>query len=104
MPLRYHDCSYRFSGHRAAVEAMEFDSNGTRLLTSGRDTDVIVWDIVNECGLFRLRGHKGPVTTVMWLEERNMVVSASKDSFVKFWDLDTQHCVSTVVGHRNEVL
>ncbi|XP_056016020.1 WD repeat-containing protein 3-like isoform X2 [Ostrea edulis] len=67
------------------------------------DTDVIVWDIVNESGLFRLKGHKGQITQVVFLKERNVIVSSSKDTFIKFWDLDTQHCFKTLVGHRSEV-
>ena len=32
------------------------------MLASGsRDTDIVVWDVANERGLFRLRGHLGVV-------------------------------------------
>ena len=63
----------------------------------------MVWDVVNESGMFRLRGHKGVVTQCRFLRDRNVLVSSSKDTFVKFWDLDIQHCFKTMVGHRGEV-
>lgn len=31
---------------------------GTVLASGGRDTDVILWDLITESGLYRLRGHK----------------------------------------------
>ena len=27
-----------------------------RLASGSRDTNIIVWDVVNECGLYRLKG------------------------------------------------
>ena len=35
---------------------MVFDSEGHRLASGSRDTNIIVWDVVNECGLYRLKG------------------------------------------------
>jgi len=31
------------------------------------------------------------------------VLSSSKDTLIKLWDLSTQHCMETLVAHRNEV-
>ncbi|XP_022656583.1 WD repeat-containing protein 3-like isoform X2 [Varroa destructor] len=89
-------------GHRAGVTCMTLDPSGSKLVTGAKDGVIIVWDIVNESGLYRLRGHKGPITQVSFLSE-SVLVSSSKDSFIKFWDLDTQHCFYTLVGHRGEV-
>ena len=45
------------SGHRGAVTALAFGGGGggaALLLASGaRDTDVVVWDVASQCGLFR---------------------------------------------------
>merc|ERR1711972_773343 len=32
-----------------------------------------------------------------------MLLSSSRDTSLKLWELETQHCVQTVVGHKNEV-
>jgi WD40 repeat protein len=42
-----------FNGHRKAVTALAFDRDGTRLASGAMDTEIIVWDIVGEAGLFR---------------------------------------------------
>lgn len=93
-----------FSGHKSSVSSLNFDNLGHRLASGSRDTVVIVWDVVNECGLYRLNGHKGPVTSVAFMPTKNNVlVSSSKDTLVKFWDLDVQHCFKTLTGHLTEV-
>ena len=37
-------------------------------MSGSRDTNIVVWDIVSECGLYRLHGHKvkrGTIGTVI---------------------------------------
>lgn len=92
-----------FNGHKTAVSAMHYDSLGARLVTGSRvskeeflffakvcfkacvkhvlplsppqDTDVIVWDIINECGLYRLKGHKDVITEALFLKDKNILVT-----------------------------
>lgn len=42
-----------FNGHRKAVTALAFDTQGVRLASGSQDTDLIVWDLVAEVGLYR---------------------------------------------------
>lgn len=42
-----------FNGHKKSVTALAFDEQGTRLASGSQDTDLIVWDVVAEAGLFR---------------------------------------------------
>lgn len=42
-----------FNGHRKAVTVLAFDERGTRLASGSQDTDLIVWDVVGEAGLYR---------------------------------------------------
>ena len=92
------------NGHKSAVTCIAYDFDGHRIVSGARDTCVIIWDVINEAGLYRLQGHKGPVTNVAFMKSRsNVVVSSSKDTFIKFWDLNVQHCFKTLTGHLNEV-
>jgi U3 small nucleolar RNA-associated protein 12 len=93
------------NGHKSAVTCLAFDTQGLRLASGSKDTVVIVWDIVSETGLFRLRGHKHVITQVAFtsIDSNDILISSSRDTFVKFWDLSTQHCFKTLIGHRNEV-
>lgn len=108
------------SGHRGAVTALAFNKDGTLLASGSRDTDLIVWDVVGEAGLYRLKGHKDQITCIAFLnrprdqqdkssghissnQAAGYLLSASKDTLLKLWDLSSQFCRETVVGHRTEV-
>ena len=45
--------SATFNGHKKAVTALAFDETGTRLASGSQDTDLILWDVVGEAGLYR---------------------------------------------------
>lgn len=93
-----------FVGHKTAVTSLCFDSTGMRIASGSKDTDLAVWDIVGEAGLFRLKGHKQQITHCAFMREHgNILVSSSTDCLVKFWDLTTQHCFRTLFGHKSEV-
>lgn len=117
-----------FNGHRKSVTALCFDREGNRLASGSQDTDIILWDVVAENGMFRLRGHRDQITALDFVASpieqvvdseageassssappaatahQNHLVSTSKDTLLKLWDLQTQHCVSTVVAHRTQV-
>lgn len=101
------------SGHRGAVTALAFDENGTRLASGSRDTHLIVWDVVAETGLYRLKGHKDQITCLKFIKNpddstgsnsnSDYLLSSSKDTLLKLWDLSSQFCRETLVGHRTEV-
>lgn len=38
---------------------------------------MIVWDIINECGLYRLKGHKDAITQALLLKKKNLLVTRS---------------------------
>ena len=52
-----------FTGHKTAVSCLAWDRAGLRLVSGSRDTAVIVWDVVAECGIARLQGHKVRIIT-----------------------------------------
>lgn len=109
-----------FNGHKSAVSVLKFDSTGTRLASGSRDSNIILWDLVGEVGLYRLRSHRDQVVALEFLrgkskiqgddgeeietedEEENWLLSAGKDGLIKLWDLEAQHCIETHVAHRGE--
>lgn len=41
------------NGHKKAVTALAFDQDGSRLASGSQDTNLIIWDVVAEAGLYR---------------------------------------------------
>ena len=56
-----------FTGHKTGVSCLAWDRAGLRLVSGSRDTAVIVWDVVAECGIARLQGHKVRADTYLHL-------------------------------------
>ncbi|KAI0020586.1 WD domain-containing protein [Xylariomycetidae sp. FL0641] len=111
-----------FNGHRSAITKLAFDRSGVRLASGSKDTNVIVWDLVAEVGLYKLRGHKDQITGLHFVEPQEevaeedgsqaMVVDGSatsegfllttgKDALIKLWDLGSRHCIETHIAQSN---
>ena len=67
-----------FNGHKSSITSISFDSTGLRVVTGAKDTDLVVWDLLGECGLFRLKGHKAPIAKAIFMTAKNVVISSSK--------------------------
>ena len=50
---------------QGAVTALGYSKDGALLASGSQDTDVVVWDVAGETGLFRLRGHLDQVTDLV---------------------------------------
>ena len=119
-----------FNGHRSAITTLSFDRQGVRLASGAKDTDIIIWDLVGETGLFKLRGHKDQITALQFLQLNSLkddhfneeielketesdgqvdgsddhagfLLTTSKDALIKIWDLESQHCIETHVAQSN---
>jgi U3 small nucleolar RNA-associated protein 12 len=102
-----------FNGHKSAVTELCFDGQGNRLASGSRDTDVVLWDIVSEEGIARLRSHQDQITGLAFINPKtdtedivksvgDYLLSAGKDGLIKVWDLSTNFCIETHLAHRGE--
>ena len=60
--LEQSTCDVTLRGHRGAVSSLRYSRGGSMLASGGRDTDIVIWDVPGEAGLYRLRGHTNEVT------------------------------------------
>ena len=113
-----------FNGHRSAITRLVFDNSGTRLASGSKDTDVILWDLVAEVGLFKLRGHKDQITGLRFLQaeaqeavdengevvvtgfedsntSEGFLLTTGKDALIKLWDIASPHCIETHTAQSN---
>lgn len=64
-----------FEGHSSAITCLDFDENCTKLVSGSDDTFLILWDILGECGLYRLKGHTDSVTSCRFMTSYNVLAS-----------------------------
>jgi WD40 repeat protein len=84
-------------GHRLAVTSVAFAPNGRRLVSAGRDSDVILWDVRTGAALRRLRGHFGEVSDARFSPDGRWIVSAGPRS-VGLWRASDGRLVRLLVG------
>jgi len=94
-----------FHGHRGSVNAVAFSESGSLVASGGRDTEIVVWDLIGESGICRLTGHKGEITSLGFIPgtEDDFLVSTGKDGLIKIWSLKLQICVQTLTESKSEI-
>jgi len=63
-------------GHTDLVNAVDFNTDGTRLVTAGRDHDVVAWDVAAAAPLERLDVHFGSVVDARFSPDGRWIVTA----------------------------
>lgn len=96
-------------GHRDAVRSIAFSGDGDRLLTTGNDNEVLLWDLGSAEPIKRLRGHGSRVAAAVFNADETEVISAAYDHRIKFWPVQ-EYSESQIIGarvlqgHRDSVL
>ena len=96
-------------GHTSPIRCLTVTT--THVLSGSQDGVIIVWDIIQECGLFRLLGHVGPIAQLQWVTTTshskstttttNYILSAGAgDALIKVWDTQQQCCIQTITKHK----
>ena len=85
-----------------AWEPMHANAACERLVTSGKDGTIKVWNIRTKSCLRTLSGHTDSVESVKWGGE-GLVYSASRDRTIKVWNPDRGILVRTLTGHGHRI-
>jgi WD40 repeat protein len=75
-------------GHKAGVFTVDFNSNGTRLVSAGFDKTAIVWDVETRAPLLVLE-HSGPVYSADFSPNDWWIVTGTQSGDVVLWDTIT---------------
>jgi WD40 repeat protein len=78
------------------LETVAFSPEGQRLLSSGWDKTVRLWDVATGACLKTLQGHTAEVFSVAFLRDGKSAISGSADGQIKIWDLATGDCLKTL--------
>jgi len=73
-------------GTTAGVSAVAFSSDGRRVVTGGREGEVILWDVATGGEIRRLEGHTGAVVFARFLQHDGKILTGSGDGTARLWD------------------
>jgi WD40 repeat protein/serine/threonine protein kinase len=99
------------SGHEDTIWSMSYSSDGTRIVSGGKDKTVRVWNAVTGTEIMTLRGHGeypefpscSPVSSVAFSPDGKYIVSGSYDYTVKIWNARTGAEIMTMREHSHLV-
>ena len=76
-----------FSGHSAAVYAVDSSPDGSLVATASFDGTVRLWKVADGTERIVFSGHKGKVMSVAFSPDGRSLVSGGEDKTVKLWDV-----------------
>jgi len=88
------------AGHKEAIDAAEFSSDGARVVSGGWDASVRIWDVSKSEALSELKGHKRGVSTVSQSNDGKRIASANSREF-KLWDGEKKEQLADLGGENN---
>ena len=89
-------------GHTAAITAVAFSPDGTRVLTGSQDNTAKLWDAQTGKEILSLPGHTQEVTSVAFSPDGLSVLTSSRDGTAIIWQAKEwrEKTVAAIKPHR----
>jgi len=95
---------YKLEGaHRKSILAVDLSSDSSLLVTGGRDSLVVLWDMKTQKALKTLQNHQGSVTGVKFSPDQRYVVTGSTDGISRVYNLSSQ-TMETQFGGQSKAI
>lgn len=92
----------RLVGHSGSIYSVEYNSDGTKLISTSWDGTARLWSVESGEELLRLR-HDCPVFEARISPDQQYLVTACRDRYAVIWHLSTTREIGRLVGHRDRV-
>jgi WD40 repeat protein len=86
------------TGHTNSNWGVDFNSDGTRLVTAGRDGTARLWDAATGRMLKTFAGHTSTIVGVHFSPDDSRIATSSADGTVRVWDISTGEQLLEVEG------
>ncbi len=90
--------------HSMAVQSVDFDAEGGRLVTCSKDETIVVWDVETRATLATLRPHPREVKQARFLPGGEQIVSADGAGSIHITSWRTAEVLAVLPGHEQAVV
>lgn len=85
-------------GHESGTTLVSYNSDGTRLATSGPDNDIKLWDLMTGKEIRTLSGHTATINALAFSPRGDYLASASVDGMTRLWDVQSGQFLATLMS------
>ncbi|XP_045611608.2 WD and tetratricopeptide repeats protein 1 isoform X1 [Procambarus clarkii] len=92
--------------HRGCVNCIEFNREGSLLLSGSDDYDITLWDVYRQTRLKKLAtGHRGNIFSVKFVPQSGdrIIISGAADGRIEVREVDTEDVTQVCTCHRERV-
>jgi serine/threonine protein kinase len=86
----------------AGINSVNFSPDG-KILASGDDKIIKLWDLNTQQVIATLSGHSQAIKSVAYSPDGKILATASDDQTIKLWDIDQLREIFTLIGHSHAV-
>ncbi|MFC1587522.1 WD40 repeat domain-containing protein [Planctomycetota bacterium] len=109
---------YKFEGHEACINAVEFSPDGKKIVSASDDGTVRLWDLESKEEIRCFKGHKGGVSAVAFAPDSKRIISGGGvgyppgtvekgekrgDFSLRLWDIEKSKEIHKFTGHNHTV-
>ena len=96
-------CILCLKGHQGPLTSVQYNSEGTQILTASSDQTARIWDAALGKELMQLVGHAGPVTHAIFTADGNRILTVSEDLSARIWDVKSGRELLQLRGHLKPI-
>ncbi|KAJ5795277.1 hypothetical protein N7457_001876, partial [Penicillium paradoxum] len=93
----------RFTQITYEVWYCEFSHDGSKLVTAGKDHNVIIYNTADFSVIHRLTEHEEGVAFASWSPDDSKLITCSQDKKARVWSVESGRCLLTINHHRQPV-
>lgn len=98
------DLIYNYKGHNESVQALDFSTDRTELISASLDGSVLFWNLVGEGAEKRSTlQHNSSVYAVKFSPDGNSVATGAADRIIRIWDKNSTEKNIPFIGHNDIV-
>ncbi|KAJ5146514.1 uncharacterized protein N7515_001078 [Penicillium bovifimosum] len=89
--------------HSDEVWYCEFSHDGSKLVTAGKDHNVLIYNTADFTIIHRLTEHEEGVAFASWSPDDSKLITCSQDHQARVWSAESGRCLLTINHHRQPV-